>query len=750
MNRVVVLAALVCSFTQVAFAQVHQPYRGPLTARSIRTAIEDAVTFLRNNQQANGSILDNRVPQGGATSLAALTMLAAGANPSSDKHLQMALDWLASIEPNNTYVRGIRANVWEYALRKVPFEEKYKRLLKQDFDWLMAAQNGTPGWRYSFASQGWDNSCTQYGVLGVWAASRAGFDPGDKFWQQMSQHFRGCQNVDGGWGYVKNSGSSANMATAGLASMFLVFDKYHAKDVYRRDQPRVFEEGEAAEVLKSLERGMQWLGKRGGSNEGYYLYGIERTGVASGRKYIGGRDWFREHAEFILKNQRSDGSIPLSRWGTQFGTQFCTLFLVHGGAPVVFNKLEYGQGQDWNLNPRDLANLTKELWSAYERPLNWQTISLSRPVEEFEAPILFISGSKAATFTEEETLKLRDYILRGGTIVAEPSDHSAEFSQSIEKLLSDMFDPREYPSFGLKSINEKHPIFTVIKQDWQRLAKLRVASNGSRVFLVLSDEYLSADWQSNKTNSDAFKLAMNVLFYATDLGDLNAKFATILPDTPAAQPRTQPVSVARVKFTGAKNAPRDWDSASRAWTGFAPFARHVFGLTVKEQAPVQLVAKNLEGLQLLHVSGRHAFTLSKPEQAALKSYVESGGLVLVDAYAGSAEFAKSARREMENVFGKLHPLAAGSVLAEGVFDGGVDLSTCRFSLAARKQLRRQGERPRGQKLLVATQSDRPGVIFSAFDLSAGIANTRNFKSLGYRPDSARDIVGNLLAYLSAD
>ena len=48
----------------------------------------------------------------------------------------------------------------------------------------------------------------------------------------MSKHFRGCQNKDGGWGYVKSSASTPNMATAGLASMFLVFDSHHGKSFY--------------------------------------------------------------------------------------------------------------------------------------------------------------------------------------------------------------------------------------------------------------------------------------------------------------------------------------------------------------------------------------------------------------------------------------------------------------------------------------------------------------------------------------
>ncbi len=745
----ITLSACVCLIGQVANGQVHQPYQSPLTAKKIRTAIDDAVTYLRNHQRPDGSILESGT-QGGATSLAALAMLAAGANPASDKQMQMALDWLGNIEPNNTYVRGIRANVWEYALRKVPYEKKYRDLLKQDFDWLIAAQNGTPGWRYTFSSKDWDNSCTQYGVLGIWAASRAGFDAGDDFWKRMSEHFRGCQRPDGGWGYTGSSGSTANMATAGLASMFLVFDKYHAQAVYQRDQPNVFEEGAAAEVLKSLDRGMEWLGKRGGENGGYYFYGVERTGATSGRKYIGGRDWFAEHAEFILQRQRTDGSIPLCRWGHQYGTSLCTLFLVHGGAPVAFNKLEYGEGQNWNLNPRDLANLTKELWSAYERPLNWQTVSLSRPVEEFEAPVLFISGSKAVSFNEEETLKLRDYVLRGGTILAEASDHSEEFSESIGKLLENMFDPREYPSHQLRDVKPDHPLFTVIRQEWKSQPKIRAASNGSREFLILSDEYMSADWQRNNTDSDSFKLAMNILFYATDLGELRPKFSTTIPETPAHPAKAATVRVARGIFKGANASPRDWDAGTRSWTSFAPYVKHVLGITIEEVQPLKLTDEKLSEVQLLHLTGRHSFKLSAKQQTALQEYVAGGGSVLIDAYSGSASFAEAAEREMKKVFPDLVPLASDDVVAEGLFDGGVDLSKCRFSLTARKELRHADASTRGQKLLVAKDDGRAAVIFSRFDLSAGISNVRNYRSLSYRADSARDIVANFVAYIAAD
>jgi hypothetical protein len=542
------------------------------------------------------------------------------------------------------------------------------------------------------------------------------------------------------------------MATAGLASMFLVFDTFHGKSFFSAKNPRTFEAGDAAEVLKSIQRGVDWLGTaQGNKSDGYYLYGIERTGVASGLKYIGDEDWFAKGAMAVLSAQRSDGSIPLCQWGNHYGTPLCTLFLVYGGAPVAVNKLQYGSGQDWNLNPRDLANLSKELWSAYERPVNWQTVSIDASDAEFEAPILFISGTKAARFDEKQMLKLREYILRGGTILAEPSDKSPAFADSMKSLLKDMFDEREYPNVKLEPIPESHPIYTVIKQDWKNRPKLLGASDGSRVFFILSEEYLSADWQMNRTESDAFLLAMNLLFYVTDLGALPGKFTSILPDTPPAPPTKKTIHIARGRFQGGSDAPRDWDAAGMTWPEMAPYISHITGHEINEQRPVMLEAEALQNLELLHLSGRHRFQLAKDEQAALKAFVENGGTVLVDAFAGSAEFAESAKQQLESVFGKLEPLAKDDVLSEGRFAGGVDLSQeVRYKLPARLLLRNRQQPTRGQHLLVAKQQNRPAVIFSEFDLSAAMAGQSPYRALGYHPDSSRKIVANLVGYIMAD
>jgi hypothetical protein len=495
---------------------------------------------------------------------------------------------------------------------------------------------------------------------------------------------------------------------------------------------------------------MDWLGKdKSNKADGYYLYGIERTGVASGRKLIGGEDWFAHGALAVLQHQQRDGSIPLGQWGgPTVSTCFCTLFLVYGGAPVAVNKLEYGKGQDWNLNPRDIANVSKALWNAYERPINWQTVSINAAAAEIEAPILFISGSQKWDYTEKEMLKLREYIERGGTILAEPSDHSPEFMKSMETLLADMYPPQNYPNVKLAELPADHGVYTVIKHEWKKRPKLRGAGNGSRTFFLISDEYMSGDWQANHEESDAFQLAMNMVFYATDVGELEGKFTSILPDTAPVKAKEGTLTVARVHHAGTEGSPADWDAASQCWTKLGPLAKHLTGRTFKEAAPVVLGKDSLDGVKLLHLTGRTGLKLTDAERAALKKFVESGGTLLVDPHAGSPAFAKAARKELEEVFGPLKPLTTDPVLSEGKFEGGVDTTTgVGFTLSARQLLRSRGEKPEGQKLLVAQVKGRPAVLYSEFDLVAAGAGITNYRALAYKPESARKIVGNLVTYL---
>lgn len=743
---------------------IHTPHQGPLTAAAITTAIEDATLFLRSRQTPDGAIGETHYAQGGATALAALALLAAGTDPISDPALIKALEWLLEIDPDNTYVRGIRANVWEYALRKAPHEQRYRDALERDLAWILAARN-TVGWRYNRESTDWDNSCTQYAALGLWAAERAGLKTGDAVWSRLSEHFRKTQNEDGGWGYVQGSTSTANMATAGLATLYLVFDHHYGrKSAWRQGKPAPFRDGEAAAVLAAIDRGLTWLGKADEDRtNAYYLYGIERAAVAGGQRLLGGVDWFAEGAEGALRAQRADGAFPLG-YTDEIGTALTTLFLVYGGAPPAFAKLRL-PGDGWNMNPRDVANLSLRMWEAYERPLNWHVVSIDDRVEDFEAPILFVTGHEAVTFTDAQVKTLRRYIERGGTVLAEPADGSPAFRASMVTLLARLFPPKDHPGVVLAPLDDSHPVYSIVRHDWKKRPRLSGASDGVRTVLFVSDDYLAADWQTDQVESDAFPLAMNLLFYATDLQPLDGRFAIDLPAGEPAPVRrvdgagetgpgetgpARTIRVARVKH----GTTQDWAAAAATWERLGAYVKHATGLTLVEREPITLASIAIkptadDTIDLLHLTGRHALALDPAEEAGLRRFVAAGGTVLVDAWGGSPAFADAARARIEALFGALAPLGDADPLVTGLYEGGADLARgLRYRLAARRALRAAGRATDAQQLEVARVEGRPAVVFSRYDLGAAIAGVDVYGGLGYAPGSARRVAANLIAWVA--
>jgi hypothetical protein len=717
-----------------------------LDHRSIREMISLGCRFIRSTQMPDGSFGSNL----GETGLGALALLASGADPKGDPVLARALAYLeANKENGQTYVHGVTANVWEYALRRYPADKTYRQLLMHDAEWIMKALGKKTGWRYGQSSSDWDNSVTQYGVLGIWAACRGGFDPGEAFWRDRATHFLKYQNKDGGWGYTAGSGSTANMATAGLATQFLVYDKLFAKECYRPGQKDPFNSKEAMKIWKSLEEGMGWLGEtaakqKGSSFGGYYNYGIERVGVASGRQSIGGVDWFRQGATPLLTLQNTDGSFNTRGHGGHIAQAgFNVLFLVYGGAPVAFNKLQYGSGKSWNRNPRDLATLTGSLWSAYERPLNWQSVELEDDQASWEGAILFVSGDEQVTFTPAQITKLQAYIDRGGTILAEPLPGGEAFRESMTQLAKALV-----AGGRLEALDSSHPFYRCTPQKWAKEPKLQGLSDGARTVFFLSENYFSGDWQSGRTSEedDAYKIAMNLLYYVYDRGSPRPRYPFALPNTPPLEKTDQSCRLHRMVPDGAQGG--DFLRAMEmSHTG--EYILHATGVKlVASSGTLTELDADAPRPDIIHLSGMKPFALSAKDRQALRAAIDQGAILLTDAYASSPEFTASCRKELTALFGPLQPLSGENPVALGAFPGGEELHDLRYNLVARRDLKKRGLHPRGQSLEVIQVGGRPAVFFSPIDLTGALAGCRSYQVASYAPDSARRLLANLVARTS--
>ena len=205
----------------------------------------------------------------------------------------------------------------------------------------------------------------------------------------------------------------------------------------------------------AIDRAMSWFAAAfspdhnpgGGSRwKHYYLYGVERIGRASGRKYFRDRDWFKEGAAYLLASQEEEGHWEDGGYGRLEDTCFALMFLSHGRAPLLFSKLQHGE--DWNNKLRDVAGLTRFAEKRFEKLLNWQIVSLDGPIADLlEAPILYMSGHEAWHFTDDETAKLREYCNRGGMILGVSCCSSKPFSDWFKQLAATLF-----PSFPMKPL----------------------------------------------------------------------------------------------------------------------------------------------------------------------------------------------------------------------------------------------------------------------------------------------------------
>ena len=169
--------------------------------------------------------------------------------------------------------------------------------------------------RRSRPRRSWDNSNSQYGVLGVWAAAEAGLAVPGIYWTGVQSHWERTQLKTGGWDYGK--------ATAG--------ERHALDDVGRRQHALRRQRACSARSRPDTQIARAALLRRACSsastgsprattpshsrgNYPYYtLYGMERAGLASGFKMFGQHDWFRVLAADTLKKQRR--GRPLGRRG---------------------------------------------------------------------------------------------------------------------------------------------------------------------------------------------------------------------------------------------------------------------------------------------------------------------------------------------------------------------------------------------------------------------------------------------------
>lgn len=709
----------------------------------VEKAIQKGVAYLWKLQLSDGSWPASalRIKEGngdttGYSALATYALIESGESL-QDPRMVKALNYLAAHPTDKTYSLGVLCNVWMAAARK---NSKFRSLLRRDA--MILVKSATRGaYFYDCKSERRsgafvrDNSASQYAVLGVWAARRMGEEIPMQYWCDVARHWVFCQNGDGGWGYrpnnpdPKSTRTRATMVAAGVATLFVCYDNVLSKaSSFKRCRAG----RKVLLAMKPIERGLKWFDKnfektlKGPQTSSfYYLYGVERVGLASGYKYFGQTDWYKVGVKFLLQRQRPNGSW-LGGWGAtpegSAATSFALLFLVRGRNAVLFNKLQFPG--DWNNRPRDLANLSRWISKTFESTINWQIINPQVPVEQWhDAPILYLSGSKTPAFREEELNKLRRYVNQGGTIFSVTECNGKGFKNGIREIYKKLF-----PKYKLTRCSRSHPLYKIRYKLGSR-PRIHVLSNGVRPLAVHVDDDMSMHWQLQSTARAkwAYEAAVNISMYITDKAlSLRKRGTQLWPDEESFVPDAT-VKIARLKYDG------NYDPEPLAYKRFALMMGNRHKIKVEVSQPMKIADLSESGAKLAVLVGTEKFKLSAEQQADLKTFIDGGGTLFIDAAGGddgkrnSKGFAASVKKLMREMFPDKR-MSTLAVTAPLYNLPEMKIEKIRWRRNTKIKIGVGTNKPRLQAITI---KDRLAVVFSPQDITAGLLGVPAYAIYGY-------------------
>jgi len=772
--------------TMLTIAPANSARAKDLDPKLVRQGIDRAINYLKSRQRSDGTWREWKSQKGSITSLCALALLNAGVEP-DDKNMAQALTYLRQQKLKTTYTVSLQTMV---LCQAEPKKDHLK--IVENVKWLVANQvtSGRRKGAWSYPPGSGDNSNAQFALLALHEAERVGAGPSDDWvWRLAKAYWEGCQNDDGSWGYYEGLSGTGSMTCAGLASLIITSDKVQDADAM------IDENGRICCCRKSgdddrMERALRWLGRNMTVEKNpqapawhfYYLYGIERIGRLTARRFIGtpGRqhDWYREGADYLLSNRLDSMSGFIKGEGPAendplISTSLALLFLSKGRRPVLMAKLKHMPHDDWNQHRGDVAKLTRFVESRWDMDLTHQVIDLdaARVEDLLQAPVLYLCGSlnplpRDPEWQEKTAKKLRDYLDRGGFIFAEDYCGGSGFDGGFRKLMKLVFPEPEY---RLRLLEGEHPVWHAeIAVNPKQVRPLYGIDFGCRTSVVYAPAdppgnaraSLSCLWELSRAGRNkkysprvqeqidaALAIGTNILTYATNREVLpKDRIPTTIADSQTGSETARgTVYIAKLRHPGGCN------SAPRALVNLVDAASDTADIPAAARKELLAITdRSLFDHHLVFMHGRNRFRLTKREREQLKTYIERGGMLLADSICASSAFTESFRREMAAMFpeNKLQEIPADDPILSQTY-GGFDLKT----VSRRDPGLRGGEGPlkasvrqvppqlQGLKL-----GDRWAVVFSPYDISCALEKHDSLECRGYTRQDAARIGINVVLY----
>lgn len=424
--------------------------------------------------------------------------------------------------------------------------------------------------------------------------------------------------------------------------------------------------------------------------------------------------------------------------------------------PVMFVKLTSSYGNlDWNSRPNDLNHLLKAL----KRQADVDFQSEVRSFKDVSAnpdqnPILYRSGHFHFTFTPDEQKKLREFLLGGGMIIFNAGLGSKPFYDSARQTMAEVL-----PESPVQRLGPDHPVFHAY-YDLDRTGYLPAVRKAGyqgdepwlegvtvncRTVAIISRWGMDAGWDPDAEDGDAQayepdsarQLGLNLLSYATAMRAWSKNAAGAMQFVDAGNEGGGQLSIAQVVYRG------EWKTRHAGLSVLLQQFNKRTEIPVKfARNEIKLTDPKLFGSPVLYMTGHEDFTLDADEVAALRRYLQNGGLLIAEACCGREGFDRAFREAMGKVLpgSPLQPLPADNVVF--TLPNQIQELAVTPALAAQQQ-----NKPTiAPKLLGIEVDGRQAVLYSPYGLCGGWELSQSPYALGYADDAALKLGENILMF----
>jgi hypothetical protein len=702
---------------------------GRVTPRQAEDAIRKGREVLLRSIQANQNFR-GQVRGRGLTLLALLNSGIKPTDPRIDRAIaNHVLSWKELMA--SQYAGSYQGGILLMLLAEVD-DVRYRPMAAEIARRLQRFQEMTGGWG--------DNSRTQFALLGLKAAEDLGIDVPDSVFEAAQKYVLAGQHADGGWGYTPTDRRSyGSMTAAGITSLYICRMQLirSSKTCGRRDRSL------------NLQAGLAWIANRftvrqnpgvGRGNHFYFLYGLERVGVILARRFLGGNDWYREGAEYLINAQRPDGS-----WSnTYLGTEYAMLFLSKGSRRLAIQKLDYGPG--WEPDPFDVMDLTKRASKDLKEPVTYQVVDQEAHVEElFAAPVLYLQGHEAFEFKASFRKTLRRYLDNGGFLFASACCGSPAFDKSFRAEMRKL-----YPDVEFENVPADHAIYTSPYRLTDTDAyMLETMNTGCRFSIFYAPHDVCCGWGGCQgcrdgervTQETARQLGVNMLAFVIGLRKLRDRLDT---------------STVLVSPESARRLPPDTLHIGRLRHGggceLDPAALPSLLQTLRERANMKRDATTVEvsaatdelgDYPIIYMIGFRDFQMTDREIERLRDYLDRGGFLFAECGCGRDEFNRAFRAFCKKLYPqKKEPLKLLRP-EHAVFQSPHTIREVRYKKSVARRFPNLGNKPHLEGI---EHNDRLAVIYSRFNLSCELQGRKDPSSLGVLNPYAYQLGVNVIVY----